>query len=233
MTVLMTNEVYLAEQGEGPALGERCIFLRLANCNLRCSFCDTKYALDWTLYDRSVEEHSTPIGELRDQLRHLSLRTGIRLVIVTGGEPCLQSLALYDLMTDMPEMTFDLETAGTIYPGDPMMARLRHVVVSPKLLSSGNEGRRPIRIPVLSEFAKWPKTAFKFVIGDGYDVEEAVDLLTVLRRQPKDNVWFMPMGTTAEQMAVMNPRVRQWADQYGARFSPRRHIELYGARRGV
>ncbi len=195
--------------------------------------CDTKYALDWSIYDRSVEERRLSLEEVRAQLRLLAVQSNTWLTILSGGEPCLQSLALYELMTDMPEMTFDLETAGTIWPGDPMMARLRNVVVSPKLLSSGNENRRPIRIPILRRFAEWPKTAFKFVIGDEYDIEEAMDLLMILHRQPKDNVWFMPLGATPEQLRENSPKVQRWADQNGARYTPRRHVELYGARRGI
>jgi 7-carboxy-7-deazaguanine synthase len=41
---LVINEIYLSLQGESTFAGLPCIFVRLAACNLRCSYCDTAYA---------------------------------------------------------------------------------------------------------------------------------------------------------------------------------------------
>jgi 7-carboxy-7-deazaguanine synthase len=234
MTTLLLNEWYgPVEQGEGPALGQLCLFLRTANCNLKCAWCDTKYSHDWNLYDRQEEEHRVSVETIIGQLRVMSQRGSVNLVILSGGEPCLQSLALYELMTAMPDLTFDIETAGTIYPGDSMMARLRNVVVSPKLVSSGNEGRRPIRLDILRKFANWPKTSFKFVIGDENDIDEMMDLLPFLHRKPWEGIYLMPLGATKGQLAETSPKVQRWARELNMNYTPRRHIELYGTRRGI
>ena len=37
-------EIYQSIQGETTWAGCRCVFVRLAGCNLRCSYCDTPYA---------------------------------------------------------------------------------------------------------------------------------------------------------------------------------------------
>ena len=42
-------------QGEGPSSGRRAMFLRLAGCNLSCSWCDTAYTWDWSRYDKKAE----------------------------------------------------------------------------------------------------------------------------------------------------------------------------------
>jgi 7-carboxy-7-deazaguanine synthase len=41
---LVVNEIYLSLQGESTFAGLPCVFIRLAACDLRCSYCDTAYA---------------------------------------------------------------------------------------------------------------------------------------------------------------------------------------------
>ncbi len=38
------NEIFYSIQGEGNWSGIPNIFIRTSGCNLRCSYCDTKYA---------------------------------------------------------------------------------------------------------------------------------------------------------------------------------------------
>ena len=40
------NEIFYSIQGEGKWIGLPNIFIRVSGCNLRCSYCDTKYAYD-------------------------------------------------------------------------------------------------------------------------------------------------------------------------------------------
>ena len=44
--MLKVNEIFKSIQGESTFAGLPCTFVRLAGCNLRCSFCDTTYAYD-------------------------------------------------------------------------------------------------------------------------------------------------------------------------------------------
>src|SRR5438094_5743289 len=41
---LTINEIYESIQGESTWAGERCVFVRLTFCDLRCNYCDTEYA---------------------------------------------------------------------------------------------------------------------------------------------------------------------------------------------
>jgi 7-carboxy-7-deazaguanine synthase len=71
-------EIYKSLQGESYFSGLPCIFIRTAGCNLRCSYCDTKYAYG------SGKTLSVPkiISEIK--------KYKIKLVEITGGEPLLQ-----------------------------------------------------------------------------------------------------------------------------------------------
>jgi len=68
-------------QGEGAHAGRPCVFLRLAACNLACTWCDTDF-----LPERSTRMTA---AEIAARLVELDVH-GSRLVIVTGGEPTLQ-----------------------------------------------------------------------------------------------------------------------------------------------
>ena len=69
-------EIFESIQGEGGRRGQLSIFIRLADCNLNCSFCDT----DW----KGGEEMS--IKEILQDIKHFKSRW----IIWTGGEPTLQ-----------------------------------------------------------------------------------------------------------------------------------------------
>jgi len=72
-------EIFYSVQGEGVWTGTPAVFVRLAGCNLACSFCDTDYALRF-------------IASVDDVVRRVREIGGdCPLVIVTGGEPLAQT----------------------------------------------------------------------------------------------------------------------------------------------
>ncbi|RLC08986.1 MAG: 7-carboxy-7-deazaguanine synthase [Deltaproteobacteria bacterium] len=75
---LRVNEIFYSIQGESSYAGLPCVFVRLTGCNLRCSYCDTRYA-----YDEGVE---MPIREIVDAVSSHQCP----LIEITGGEPLLQ-----------------------------------------------------------------------------------------------------------------------------------------------
>jgi len=78
-------ETFVSLQGETTRAGWPCFFIRLAGCNLRCQYCDTKYA--W----RAGRPCSV------DKLAADFKASRLPLAEVTGGEPLLQS-GVYDLL---------------------------------------------------------------------------------------------------------------------------------------
>jgi len=76
---LLVNEIFCSIQGESLEAGRPCVFVRLSGCNLRCSYCDTRYAFEGG--------RAMTIDEIEKSVRSY----GINLVEITGGEPLLQA----------------------------------------------------------------------------------------------------------------------------------------------
>ncbi|MEW5820644.1 MAG: 7-carboxy-7-deazaguanine synthase QueE [Cyanobacteriota bacterium] len=101
MTEIKGNltEIFSSVQGEGPYLGYRQLFLRFANCNLNCSYCDTNFKeLDSVkIHTIDSQENLTSIDNPVDietlffYIKQLDKSTKIHHSIsLTGGEPLLQ-----------------------------------------------------------------------------------------------------------------------------------------------
>ncbi|MFN0117691.1 MAG: 7-carboxy-7-deazaguanine synthase QueE [Elusimicrobiota bacterium] len=108
MTTTFVSEIYASIQGEGPFTGERQIFTRLAGCPLRCNYCDTPESL-------TVSGHSRmSVEEVFLEIKRVSVKTGIKTVSMTGGEPLTHIVFLKELLPLLKEQGFKiyLETAG-------------------------------------------------------------------------------------------------------------------------
>jgi 7-carboxy-7-deazaguanine synthase len=97
-------EIYKSLQGESSYTGLPCVFVRLAGCNLRCTWCDSEYT--FTGGTRMTLE------EIERDVHHLSPDGG--LVEITGGEPLLQEREVVPLMDRLlaAGYTVLLETSG-------------------------------------------------------------------------------------------------------------------------
>ena len=103
---LKVIEVFPSVQGEGLRLGEPTIFVRLSGCNLRCTFCDTKYA-------RRGGDERTPEEVIALALA-VRRRFPCRWVCLTGGEPLLQDIAALTRGLKRNGFRVQVETNGTL-----------------------------------------------------------------------------------------------------------------------
>ena len=83
--MLTINEIFHSIQGESSFAGQRCVFVRLTACDLRCTWCDTAYAFD--------EGTKRTLDDVLAEVEGYDCS----LVEVTGGEPLLQD-DVYPLM---------------------------------------------------------------------------------------------------------------------------------------
>lgn len=84
---LAISEIFHSIQGESTYAGLPCIFIRLAGCNLRCNYCDSRYS--WETEDQQGIE----------QILETVEKFPASLVEVTGGEPLYQRQCLRLLET--------------------------------------------------------------------------------------------------------------------------------------
>lgn len=100
---LQIIEIFRSVQGETSLTGLPTTFIRLAACNLRCSWCDTTYSFG----------RGTAIS-LEKILNQVS-SNGCKYVCVTGGEPLLQKNAI-PLLNLLCESNYivSLETSGSL-----------------------------------------------------------------------------------------------------------------------
>jgi 7-carboxy-7-deazaguanine synthase len=142
------KEIFLTLQGEGAHAGRTAVFCRFAGCNLwsgretdrasaQCGFCDTDFVgTDGTRggsYRRATELADAIADEWGPDTAH-------RFVVLTGGEPLLQTdTALLDAL-HKAGFVVAVETNGTLDPP----AGLDWICVSPKAgtelrIRAGNE----------------------------------------------------------------------------------------------
>lgn len=113
---LAVQEIFPTLQGEGPYSGCPAIFVRLAGCNLACTFCDTQF-------DTGLKD-IRPVATVAEQVKHQWDELSVRypadlkgLVVITGGEPLRQG-AVVPLISQLvwDGFTVQVETAGTVVP---------------------------------------------------------------------------------------------------------------------
>lgn len=156
---MLVNEIFFSIQGESSYSGLPCIFVRLAGCNLNCSWCDTAYA-------RSAE--GAREASVEDVLREIS-RYNCRLVEITGGEPLMQKEAkeLAKMLLDR-NYTVLIETNGTVSLEGLDGRAVR--IVDCKCPSSGHGGSFNMgNLKLLTS-----RDEIKFVIADRKDYDFAV-----------------------------------------------------------
>ena len=159
--MLTVNEIFHSIQGESTRAGDRCVFVRLTACDLRCSWCDTPYAF--------YEGRKMSVDEVMATVEGY----GCPLVEITGGEPLLQE-AVYELMDRLLAAghTVLLETGGH-RPIDRVPSEVVKIV-DVKCPGSGESDKNCWSN--LDRLA--PHDEVKFVVLDRADYEFARDVMT-------------------------------------------------------
>ncbi len=158
--MLKVNEIFKSIQGESTYAGLPCTFVRLAGCNLRCTYCDTHYAY-YHGKELSDEEIILKIEEY-----------GVKCVEFTGGEPLLQE-ETPELIKTLLDKGYNvlIETNGSICIG--CLDKRLTVIMDIKTPGSGMSERMNLKN---LEFLK-SADEIKFVLMDESDYTWAKDLI--------------------------------------------------------
>jgi 7-carboxy-7-deazaguanine synthase len=229
--VIRISEIFHSVQGEGLFTGTPSVFIRTSGCNLRCWFCDTRYASwepegeQWTV-DRVVEE---------------ACRWSTPHVVITGGEPMI-----FDEIEPLCETLrkrgrhITIETAGTLF----RKVECDLWSISPKLSNSTpvgfasqdwveNHERRRHQPEVVQQLMSQGEYQLKFVVGSILDAEEVLEYLNALQTWQRDRVMLMPRGTSIEELRLQSTWLASWCRDHNFRLCDRSHIYWFGNRRGT
>jgi 7-carboxy-7-deazaguanine synthase len=208
------NEIYFSVQGESTFAGLPCVFVRTTFCNLRCSYCDTKYSY----YEG--DEHT--LDEILTEIQSYPTK----LVELTGGEPLLQS----DIDTLAKRLLDDgytvlCETSGSLSI-DKIDARV-HRIVDFKTPDSGEEAKNDwANVSRLTE-----RDEVKFVICSERDYKWSKDMLEKYDLLNKVTVLFSPEHENMKAATLVDWITR---DGLNVRFQVQIHKYIWpSAERGV
>lgn len=128
---LMVTTMFTTLQGEGPFSGRPAIFVRLAKCNLNCSFCDTYFDDGmWFSHDRLEHELVAKGVEKYGNERAVKRYLG---VVFTGGEPSLQTSLPLLIARLVDKFAFVQIESNGILPF-PTLPDETMLVISPKVV---------------------------------------------------------------------------------------------------
>lgn len=228
------DRVFYTIQGEGVSMGKPATFLRLHNCNLKCSWCDAWYTWNTDTPEFWTESILWTVDETRRQIQESWKCDNSRIpkrLVITGGEPLMQQKGMEALLREVPDWLAEVETNGTILPSEYLLERCQFNC-SPKLSNSGNHVQRRIRAEVLGVLNR-VNTNFKFVVRNDDDVEEVeTDFVTALSLDP-EKILLMAEGVTMEEVAQNARNVVEIAKRKGYRLLNRLHCDIWGAQRAV
>ena len=212
--MLQVIETFKSVQGESTHAGKVCFFIRLAGCNLRCSYCDTDYAWVGGVM-RSV-----------DELAAEAAAAGCETVELTGGEPLLQQ-ELPQLARKLLDAgkTVLIETNGSV---DFSVVSDRCCrIVDCKLPASGMAEHN-----CYSAYSHLTcRDEVKFVVSDRNDFDFALEVIRKYDLCSRTgNLLFSPVWNR-----ISPETLAQWAVECGlpVRMQIQMHKVIWGDKKGV
>lgn len=183
MAVFHVVEKFVSINGEGQHAGELAVFIRLRGCNLKCSYCDTRWACS---EDAKADEMT------ETEIVSYVISTGVKRVTLTGGEPLLadNAIDLLEAFAVHKDIIVEIETNGSvdIHPfaeiDNPPAFTLDY-----KLKGSGMEDR------MLTDNFKYLKSkdTVKFVCSDVSELDRVCEIVDKYRISDKCTALISPV----------------------------------------
>lgn len=210
------SEIFYSVQGEGTQIGLPTVFVRLFACDLRCSWCDTMYAVE------GKDFTEVPLEEVINRVKGWDCKR----VCITGGEPLIQREEVTELADRLIKLGHSilLETSGHKMPPEVFWTKSSVISMDCKCPGSGMHERM--------DFSLYQKLRssdqLKFVIEDDNDYEYARGVIE--EHDIKASIIFQPAGGIGIDWIterVMKDRLSH------VRVLPQLHKIIWGDKRGV
>ena len=223
------SELFFSIQGEGELTGVPSVFVRTSGCNLRCRWCDTKYA-SW-----KPEGENVTINDLLDKVCSYPARH----VVISGGEPMIaKGIEEFTHLLKESGKHITIETAGTISPNG---IQCDLASLSPKLSDSTpkegdinkewidrHESKR-LDYDILSEWVNSYNFQLKFVVSKEEGIKEIQNVISRIEGKIlPEKVLLMPEGIDPDTLRSRYDLLIDLCKENGYRLCHRLHIDLFG-----
>jgi 7-carboxy-7-deazaguanine synthase len=217
------SELFFSIQGEGELTGVP------SGCNLRCRWCDTKYA-SW-----KPEGENVTINDLLDKVCSYPARH----VVISGGEPMIaKGIEEFTHLLKESGKHITIETAGTIAPNG---IQCDLASLSPKLSDSTpkegdinkewidrHESKR-LDYDILSEWVNLYNFQLKFVVSKEEEIKEIQNVISRIEGKIlPEKVLLMPEGVDPDTLRSRYDLLIDLCKENGYRLCHRLHIDLFG-----
>lgn len=178
-------EIFKSIDGEGIRVGYPVTFIRLAGCNLRCNYCDTKYS-----YEDEKFTEMTP-QEIYIQVYKL----GGKRITLTGGEPLIHKdvKVLVDLLIQKG-YEVNIETNGSV---DITSFLDKHTIITMDYKCASSDMEDKMLLDNISKLRKLD--VLKFVVSDDNDL----DTVQRIYQNTKATVYISPVFGRIEPKQIV------------------------------
>lgn len=170
---MRVNEIFTSIDGEVNRYGQGVIstFIRFTGCNLRCYYCDTRYA--------HYAGDEMTVQEIFDKVEAI----GCKKITLTGGEPLIQE-EIVDLIEKFREAKYNItiETNGSVDIDPVLFDGGTYFVADYKL---DYEDQMRVLRPKYLHFLQ-SKDFIKIVIGNEEKYKRALEIKNQIRKQNKN-----------------------------------------------
>jgi len=188
-------EKFISINGEGQRSGELAVFIRLAHCNLSCSYCDTLWANhEGVSYTEMTKE---------DILDYI-VQSGVSNITLTGGEPLLHenTKELIELITKNKSLHLEIETNGSIPLKNFLLEGRSNLSFTVDYKSPSSLMEKEMDLSNY-EFLSMEDTV-KFVVGDPKDLVQAHDIIQTHQLVKKCKVILSPIFGQIEMVDIVD-----------------------------
>jgi 7-carboxy-7-deazaguanine synthase len=219
---MRVNEIFYSIQGEGLNAGKPTMFIRLQGCNLRCAWCDTRYAQDaLSGKEMTIQE---VLAEISDKMSGISCQH----ICITGGEPFMQRAELNKLIHHLQASSPEIETNGSYsipYWEYNFCQHLSFIVDLKCPSSSMHEHFLPENLYGIRACDQ-----LMAVIKDREDFNFAIKVIKEHNVKNRTNIFFQPAWGEMDNNELIN-----WVkvEAPWARVSLQLHKVLWGNKKGV